>query len=214
MTTADLVLTGGKILTLDRHSRIVQALAVRGGRIAALGRDIRDRGPHRSRHAPPGPPRPPRRARAHRRPCPHGPRGPQAPLAITRRRAVHRRYLADRRGRGAPHAAWRVDRDHAHRRAPDVRGRAGESRGESLADAPRPGPGRARPSRLHPRHLGALAQYPAPGLHRQYEGARARGHRARHAAARAVHRDRARRSRATRPASSSSRRTSRWSSTR
>ena len=39
MTTADLVLTGGKILTLDRHSRIVQALAVRGGRIAALGRD-------------------------------------------------------------------------------------------------------------------------------------------------------------------------------
>src|SRR6266545_928671 len=39
MTTADLVLTGGKILTLDRHSRTVQALAVRGGRIAALGRD-------------------------------------------------------------------------------------------------------------------------------------------------------------------------------
>src|SRR5580765_2541135 len=39
MTTADLVLTGGKILTLDRHSRIVQALAVRGGRITALGRD-------------------------------------------------------------------------------------------------------------------------------------------------------------------------------
>ena len=39
MTTADLVLTGGKILTLDRDSRIVQALAVRGGRIAALGRD-------------------------------------------------------------------------------------------------------------------------------------------------------------------------------
>ena len=39
MTTADLVLTGGKILTLDRHSRIVQALAVRGGRIAALGRE-------------------------------------------------------------------------------------------------------------------------------------------------------------------------------
>ena len=39
MTTADLVLTGGKILTLDRHSRIVQALAVRDRRIAALGRD-------------------------------------------------------------------------------------------------------------------------------------------------------------------------------
>ena len=39
MTAADLVLTGGKILTLDRHSRIVPALAVRGGRIAALGRD-------------------------------------------------------------------------------------------------------------------------------------------------------------------------------
>ena len=39
MTPADLVLTGGKILTLDRHSRIVQALAVRGARIAALGRE-------------------------------------------------------------------------------------------------------------------------------------------------------------------------------
>jgi predicted amidohydrolase YtcJ len=39
MTTADLVLTGGRILTLDRQSRIVQALAVRDRRIAALGRD-------------------------------------------------------------------------------------------------------------------------------------------------------------------------------
>jgi predicted amidohydrolase YtcJ len=39
MTAADLVLTGGKILTLDRHSRIVPALAVRGGRIAALGQE-------------------------------------------------------------------------------------------------------------------------------------------------------------------------------
>lgn len=39
MTPADLVLTGGKILTLDPQSRIVQALAIRGNRIAALGRD-------------------------------------------------------------------------------------------------------------------------------------------------------------------------------
>jgi predicted amidohydrolase YtcJ len=39
MTFADLVLTGGKILTLDAQSRIVQALAIRGNRIAALGRD-------------------------------------------------------------------------------------------------------------------------------------------------------------------------------
>jgi predicted amidohydrolase YtcJ len=36
---ADLVLTGGKILTLDRQSRVVQALAVSGDRIAAAGRD-------------------------------------------------------------------------------------------------------------------------------------------------------------------------------
>jgi len=36
---ADLVLTGGKILTLDARSRVVQALAVSGGRIAALGND-------------------------------------------------------------------------------------------------------------------------------------------------------------------------------
>ena len=39
MTGADLVLTGGKIVTLDGKSRIVQALAVRGDRITALGRD-------------------------------------------------------------------------------------------------------------------------------------------------------------------------------
>jgi predicted amidohydrolase YtcJ len=36
---ADLVLTGGKILTLDPQSRVVAALAVRGDRIAALGSD-------------------------------------------------------------------------------------------------------------------------------------------------------------------------------
>jgi len=39
MPHADLVLTGGKILTLDPRSRTVQALAVRGDRLAALGRD-------------------------------------------------------------------------------------------------------------------------------------------------------------------------------
>src|SRR5512136_2982415 len=38
MPDADLVLTGGKILTLDPRSRTVEALAVRGGRVAALGR--------------------------------------------------------------------------------------------------------------------------------------------------------------------------------
>jgi predicted amidohydrolase YtcJ len=36
---ADLVLTGGKIATLDGQSRVVEAMAVRGDRIAALGRD-------------------------------------------------------------------------------------------------------------------------------------------------------------------------------
>src|SRR5512144_2088709 len=39
MPGADLILTGGKILTLDPQSRVVQALAVRGDRIAALGAD-------------------------------------------------------------------------------------------------------------------------------------------------------------------------------
>src|SRR5512143_299074 len=39
MPDADLVLTGGKILTLDPRSRTVEALAVRAGRVAALGRD-------------------------------------------------------------------------------------------------------------------------------------------------------------------------------
>jgi len=39
MPHADLVLAGGKIATLDPSSRIVQALAVRGSRIAALGTD-------------------------------------------------------------------------------------------------------------------------------------------------------------------------------
>ncbi len=39
VAAADLVLTGGKILTLDPGSRVVQALAIRGDRIAGLGRD-------------------------------------------------------------------------------------------------------------------------------------------------------------------------------
>ena len=39
MTHADLVLTGGKILTLDPKARMVQALAVNGERISALGKD-------------------------------------------------------------------------------------------------------------------------------------------------------------------------------
>jgi predicted amidohydrolase YtcJ len=37
MPPADLVLTGGKIVTLDPRSRTVEALAIRGDRIAALG---------------------------------------------------------------------------------------------------------------------------------------------------------------------------------
>ena len=39
MSHADLVLTGGKIVTLDPRSRTVPALAIRGDRIAALGTD-------------------------------------------------------------------------------------------------------------------------------------------------------------------------------
>jgi predicted amidohydrolase YtcJ len=39
MPDADLVLTGGKIVTLDPRSRTVQALAIRGDRLAALGTD-------------------------------------------------------------------------------------------------------------------------------------------------------------------------------
>ncbi len=39
MPHADLVLTGGKIVTLDPRSRTVSALAIRGDRIAALGTD-------------------------------------------------------------------------------------------------------------------------------------------------------------------------------
>jgi predicted amidohydrolase YtcJ len=39
MLSADLALTGGKIVTLDARSRTVSALAIRGDRIAALGTD-------------------------------------------------------------------------------------------------------------------------------------------------------------------------------
>ncbi|MDX1401670.1 MAG: amidohydrolase, partial [Kiloniellales bacterium] len=35
----DLILYGGKIATMDREERFVSALAVQGGRIAALGED-------------------------------------------------------------------------------------------------------------------------------------------------------------------------------
>jgi predicted amidohydrolase YtcJ len=39
MTAPDLILHGGRIITLDGTSRVAQALAVRGGRIAAVGDD-------------------------------------------------------------------------------------------------------------------------------------------------------------------------------
>src|SRR4029077_15459447 len=39
MLSADLALTGGKIVNLETRSRTVSALAIRGDRIAALGTD-------------------------------------------------------------------------------------------------------------------------------------------------------------------------------
>src|ERR1700685_3438676 len=48
VTPPDLVLLGGRVITLDRDDRITQAIAVRGNRIVALGSDTeieRLRGP-------------------------------------------------------------------------------------------------------------------------------------------------------------------------
>jgi predicted amidohydrolase YtcJ len=39
MLAPDLILHGGKIITLDRSSRVAQAIAVRSGHIAAVGDD-------------------------------------------------------------------------------------------------------------------------------------------------------------------------------
>ena len=39
MLSPDLILHGGKVITLDRSSRVTQAVAVRSGHIAAVGDD-------------------------------------------------------------------------------------------------------------------------------------------------------------------------------
>ncbi len=65
--------------------------------------------------------------------------------------ALVRRLAARRQPR-------RVDRDHADRRAAVLSRRAGVPGRAALADARGPRRRRARPSRLHPRHLGLLEQ--------------------------------------------------------
>jgi predicted amidohydrolase YtcJ len=48
MLPPDLILHGGKIITLDRSSRLAQAISVRSGHIAAVGDDaaiIKDAAP-------------------------------------------------------------------------------------------------------------------------------------------------------------------------
>jgi predicted amidohydrolase YtcJ len=49
MPPPDLILHGGKIITLDRSSRLAQAVSVRSGRVVAVGDDaalLKDAAPH------------------------------------------------------------------------------------------------------------------------------------------------------------------------
>jgi predicted amidohydrolase YtcJ len=50
MLPPDLILHGGKIITLDRSSRLAQAISVRSGHVAAVGDDaalLKDAAPTR-----------------------------------------------------------------------------------------------------------------------------------------------------------------------
>ena len=172
---ADWVFTNGRILTLDRARPTAGALAVAGradrGR-RATARDVRgwrDRRTRvidlarRHRH-----PRPRRRARPPRSRGAEAASTPRWPAAA--RSPTSRCWCAGSRPRRQP-GEWIVTMPR--RRAAVLPRRAGVPGRAPLADARRPRRRRARPSRLHPRHLGLLEQA-ARLLGRQQRGA-ARG---------------------------------------
>ena len=173
---ADLVLTGGTVITLDAARPRATAIAVRDGRIVAVGERRRDAGAGRPRHAARRPARPHRGARPRRRPRARG--GP-------RRRARELDLV------GAATLDEALERVRAGRRGAArggvaARPRLGPERlaGEAVSHRGRPRPRRRRPSRLpdargRPRRLGQHAGARAGRRHRRHPRSARRPHPAR-----------------------------------
>ena len=177
---ADLILTNGKIITVDPAFTIAQAIAIAGDRILAVGPDaamaamagpatrvvdlkgkavipgITDGHAHMDREA-------------LRNVFP----------ALGPVRSI--RDIQDRIAELAQgQAARRMDRDHADRRSALLFRRAREPGREALADAAGTRRGGAGESGLHPLHLGLLARHLSARVVRQHRGAQARRHHPRH----------------------------------
>src|SRR5262245_24480691 len=135
-SAADWIFTNGRILTFDARRPRATALAVAGGRIAAVG-DRGDVKPWRGRRT----------------------------EIVDLRDATVIPGLVDAHAHSPPgrrDAEGAVGRHHARRLAAVLSGPAEQARGEPLAYACRPRRRGARSSGLHPRHLGLLEQ--AAGL--------------------------------------------------
>ena len=127
---ADLVLTGGRVLTMDPDRPVVEALAVSGGLVSAAGTadDIRVTagfrdGNHRPRRFD-------RRSRVQRHARPHGPGRAESPTP--RRWKAHGPFptFSDRISKLAADCIRRgVDRHHARRHTSLLLRRAGDSGG-------------------------------------------------------------------------------------
>ena len=177
---ADLILTNGKIITVDPAFTIAQAIAIAGDRILAVGPDaamaamagpatrvvdlkgkavipgITDGHAHMDREA------------------------LRNVFPALGPRSLDPRHPGPHCRTGEGQAAGRMDRDHADRRSALLFRRAREPRREALADAAGARRGGAGQSGLHPLHLGLLARHLSARVVRQHRGAQARRHHPRH----------------------------------
>ncbi len=206
---ADLVLTNGKIITVDRGFTIAQAIAIAGDRIVAVGPDAA-----MAAHTAPGTRVVDLKGKAVMPGLVDGHahmdrEGLKTVYPAARTRALDPRHPGSHCRARAQQAARRMDRDHADRRSAVLFGRAGHPRRKALADPAGARCRGAEQSGVHPLDLGLLAPHAAARLLRQHRGLAARRHHPRHRLA-GRHRSRSRRTRtATRPACSSSRTCSR-----
>ena len=148
-TAPDLILHGGRVYTVDAGDRVVEALAIRGGRDRRGGRHRRDPPPRRPRHSPGRAGRPRRPAGLRRRPPAHGHGRARPHPPVARHRPLHRRDPGRRGGGGEAAPAGRVGRVQSDRRRARSLQDAGAPQGRALAHPTRPRSRVARQPRLH-----------------------------------------------------------------
>ena len=177
---ADFVLRNGKVITVDAAFNVTQAIAVAGDRIIAVGADAA-----MAEHTAPtthivdlqGKPVIPGVNDGHAHMDREALRNV---FPVARAGALDPRYPGSHRRAGACHAAGRMDRDDADRRASLLLRCARQPRRAALADAAGARHRRPRQSGLYPLDLGLLARRPSAGVVRQHRGSRAGGHHPRH----------------------------------